>query len=87
MVRGALIGLIHHRSIQLSSGIQDEGHAVTLMSTDVNNLESVGEMVHETWARLLEVILGTGLLASQIGWLCLVPYVIIICRLHFLGTF
>jgi ATP-binding cassette subfamily C (CFTR/MRP) protein 1 len=62
----------------VQSGTHDEANALALMSTDVNNLESVGEMIHETWAQFFEVIIGTCLLASQIGWLCLVPYLIII---------
>jgi hypothetical protein len=49
------------------------------MSNDVSNLETVGEMVHEFWAQILEVIVGMAMLASQIGWLFPVPLVIIFC--------
>lgn len=80
MIRGALIGLIHHRSLHVQSGSYDDADAVTLMSSDVDNLDSTGEMFHETWAQLLEVIVGTTLLAVQIGWLCIVPLFIIFCK-------
>jgi ATP-binding cassette subfamily C (CFTR/MRP) protein 1 len=80
MVRGALIGLIHHRSLNVRSGAYDDGNAVTLMSTDVDSLQDVGEMFHETWAQFLEVVIGTTLLATQIGWLCPIPLIIIFCE-------
>jgi ATP-binding cassette subfamily C (CFTR/MRP) protein 1 len=81
MVRGALVGLIHQRSLRVRSGSYEDGKAVTLMSTDVDSLQDIGEMFHETWAQFLEVIIGTGLLATQIGWLCPVPLIIICCEL------
>lgn len=77
MIRGALVGLIHQRSLNRSSGSYDDGSAVTLMSTDVDSLDTVAEMFHESWAQFLEVIVGTTLLARQIGWTCLVPLLII----------
>lgn len=77
MTRGALVGLIHQRSLNSSSSSYDDGSAVTLMSTDVDSLDSVAEIIHETWAQFLEVIVGTTLLARQIGWTCLVPLLII----------
>lgn len=77
MVRGSLVGLIYHRSLNVSCGTHDDSNAVTLMSTDVDNLDSVAEMFHETWAQLLEVVVGTALLARQIGWLCPIPLLII----------
>ena len=77
MIRGALVALIYHRSLQVDSCTHENGTAVTLMSSDVSNLETVAEMAHETWAQALEVLIGTGLLANQIGWLFPVPIFII----------
>jgi ATP-binding cassette, subfamily C (CFTR/MRP), member 1 len=77
MTRGALIELLYHRSLLVSSSKYDDASAVTLMSNDVDNLEGTGEMLHETWAQMVEVVIGTCLLAKQIGWLCLVPLFII----------
>jgi ATP-binding cassette subfamily C (CFTR/MRP) protein 1 len=80
MARAALIGLIHERSLHVRNASYEDGNAVTLMSTDVENLQPVVDMFHDTWAYLLEVIIGTTFLATQIGWLCPVPLVIIFCE-------
>ncbi|KAF4636442.1 hypothetical protein G7Y89_g1648 [Cudoniella acicularis] len=77
MLRGALVGLIHHRSLNVKSGGYEDGNSVTLMSSDVDNLSTVGEMFHETWAQVFEVMLGLGLLANQIGWVWPIPLVFI----------
>ncbi|KFY06537.1 hypothetical protein V492_07977 [Pseudogymnoascus sp. VKM F-4246] len=78
MVRGALVGLVHHRSldVQLADGVDQS--SVSLMSTDVDSIDTIGEMFHETWAQLVEVVLGTAMLAKQIGWLSLMPLCIIL---------
>ncbi|KNG91202.1 ATP-binding cassette transporter [Aspergillus nomiae NRRL 13137] len=73
MIRSALIALLHHRALNVESGRCDNGGPITLMSVDSETLSTTGEMFHETWAYILEVALGTTLLAGQIGWLCLVP--------------
>jgi ATP-binding cassette subfamily C (CFTR/MRP) protein 1 len=80
MARGALVGLIYQRSLQVRSASYEDGNAVTLMSTDVDNVQDVGEMFHETWAQFLEVVVGTMILATQIGWLFPVPLIIIVCK-------
>ncbi|KAB8259252.1 P-loop containing nucleoside triphosphate hydrolase protein [Aspergillus pseudonomiae] len=79
MIRSALIALLHHRALNVESGRCDNGGPITLMSVDVETLSTTGEMFHETWAYILEVVLGTTLLAGQIGWLCLVPLVGVGC--------
>ncbi|GIC92891.1 uncharacterized protein Aud_009366 [Aspergillus udagawae] len=43
----------------------DDGEATTLMSTDADSLDGIAEMVHETWAQVIEVLIGIGLLASE----------------------
>jgi ATP-binding cassette subfamily C (CFTR/MRP) protein 1 len=80
MARGALIGLIYQRSLHVRNTSYEDGNAVTLMSIDVDNVQGVGEMFHETWAQLLEVVIGTSLLATQIGWLWPIPLIIIMCE-------
>ncbi|KAG4437815.1 hypothetical protein IFR05_006702 [Cadophora sp. M221] len=80
IIRGSLVGLIYHRSLEVESGKHEDGNAVTLLNTDVENIDSVGQMFHETWAQFLEVLVGTALLARQIGWLSPVPlFVIFLC--------
>ncbi|KAJ5207697.1 hypothetical protein N7449_002076 [Penicillium cf. viridicatum] len=65
MVRGALIGLIHHTSLHLTHEKSQGSSALTLITSDIDSIESVGETFHETWARLVEVVTGTVLLASR----------------------
>lgn len=77
MIRGALIGLLHEHALEARGAGDDDGRVVTLMSNDVGNLENSGEMVHETWARFSEVVIGTYLLSRQVGWLWPVPIVFI----------
>jgi len=55
----------------------DDGEATTLMSTDVDGLEGVAEMFHETWAQCLEVFIGVSLLAGEVGWIWPLPLVLI----------
>ncbi|KGO42048.1 ABC transporter, integral membrane type 1 [Penicillium expansum] len=77
MVRGALIGLIHHQSLHLTHEKSQGSSALTLITSDIDSIESVGETFHETWARLVEVVTGTALLASHIQWFAFLPLVII----------
>ncbi|KAH8663507.1 ABC transporter [Tricladium varicosporioides] len=80
MTRGALVGLIYHRSLEVSSCGYEDGNAVTLMSSDVDNLSTAGEMFHETWAQVLEVLIGLALLANQLGWIWPLPlFFIFLC--------
>ncbi|KAJ5409271.1 uncharacterized protein N7487_003630 [Penicillium crustosum] len=77
MVRGALIGLIHHTSLNLTHDRSQGSSTLTLITSDIDSVESVGETFHETWARLVEVVIGTTLLASRIQWFAFLPFAII----------
>ncbi|KDN60706.1 hypothetical protein CSUB01_04114 [Colletotrichum sublineola] len=77
MIRGAVVGLINNKSFNQQSTGHDDGRAVTLMSTDAESVGQAASMFHETWAQVIEVILGTTMLAREVGWVCLAPYVII----------
>jgi ABC-type transport system involved in cytochrome bd biosynthesis fused ATPase/permease subunit len=77
MTRGALIGLIHARSLRVEQSYNQDGKALTLMSTDVDSVETFTEMFHETWAQVVEVLVGTSLLARQIGWFAPLPLIIV----------
>jgi len=79
MIRGAVVGLINNKSLTQRSGGYDDGKAVTLMSTDAENLGQTASMFHEAWAHVVEVMIGLTMLAQQVGWIFLVPIVIIFC--------
>ena len=87
MIRGALIGLIHNRALNVQSQAYTDGKSLTLMSTDVDGLSDSAEMLLETWAQFLEVIIGTVLLAIEVGPLWPTPLVIIFCELRSLYGF
>ncbi|KAH6645218.1 P-loop containing nucleoside triphosphate hydrolase protein [Truncatella angustata] len=77
MIRGAVVGLINNKSLNQQSSNYNDGKAVTLMSTDAENVGGGAQMFHETWAQTIEVVVGTVMLAREVGWVCPVPLVII----------
>lgn len=81
MIRSALTGLIHDKTIRSPSIAYDNGESTTLMSTDAQGLDGIADMVHETWAQVIEVIIGVCLLAIEVGWVLLLPVVLIYCKL------
>lgn len=84
MIRGAVVGLINSKSLSHHSQSYDDGRAVALMSTDTENVVQSAQMFHETWAQAIEVLIGTLMLCKQVGWISLVPLMIIFCELdHF----
>ncbi|KAB5518710.1 ABC transporter [Coniochaeta sp. 2T2.1] len=76
MIRGAVVGLINRKSLQHFSSY-DDARAVTLMSTDTENVCQSARFFHETWAQIIEVMIGTAMLAREVGWISPVPIVII----------
>jgi ATP-binding cassette, subfamily C (CFTR/MRP), member 1 len=81
MFRGAAVSLIYTHTLAIKDHFYDEAAAVTLMSTDVDNIARCLVNLNECWARLLEVIVGTTLLTLQLGWVSVVPIVVVICKL------
>jgi ATP-binding cassette, subfamily C (CFTR/MRP), member 1 len=80
MFRGAAISLIYNRTLAIQNRLYDESAAITLMSTDVDRIARCLEGVNECWARAIEVIVGVVLLALQLGWVCVIPIIVVICR-------
>ncbi|KAI1293173.1 putative ABC transporter [Xylaria venustula] len=82
MTRSALVGLIHDKTMKSPSIAYDNGQAITLMNTDAESLEGLGEMVHETWAQIIEVLVGVVLLANGVGWIWPLPLCLIYLASH-----
>lgn len=80
MTKGTLIGLINNAALRQSSSSYNDGIALTLISTDTESVMRFASMFHETWAHVLEVIIGMAMLARQIRWAAPVPLVIIFCE-------
>ena len=86
MFRGAMVGLIHSRSLLLQDGVHDDSAAITLMSTDVGIICENITRFHEIWAQVIEVTVGLGLLARQLGWVSVVPLLLVICKFGTLAS-
>ncbi|ODA84214.1 hypothetical protein RJ55_02732 [Drechmeria coniospora] len=76
--RGALVGLVYHKTLRSRSNGHDLGKAVTLINTDVDSLVTIARFAHDVWGYVLELVIGMFFLASQVGWLSPVPLVIIL---------
>lgn len=79
MIRGAVVGLIHNKSLNQQSNDHDDGGAVTLMSADAENIGQAASMFHETWAHVVEIVLGLSMLAREVGWVFPLPLILIFC--------
>jgi hypothetical protein len=77
MTRSALVGLIYNKIMNSPSMAYDNGEPTTLMSTDAESLDGIAEMVYETWAQVVEVLIGVRLLANQVGWIWPLPLFLI----------
>jgi ATP-binding cassette, subfamily C (CFTR/MRP), member 1 len=66
----------------MRDGIYDDAAAVTHMSSDTDNMENLAWLCQETWAQMVEVLVGMVLLWNQLGWWSLTPLVIVVCKCH-----
>jgi ATP-binding cassette, subfamily C (CFTR/MRP), member 1 len=72
-IRGALVSIIYHKTLQLSLTGADTSVALTLMSTDTDRICFVLERINELWAGLIEFAIATFLLERQVGAACVAP--------------
>ena len=77
MVRGSLVSLIYSQTMALEDELNSPSAAVTLMSSDVDRICQSLVLLHDLWARPLELAVGVSLLAMQIGWVCVVPLAVV----------
>jgi ATP-binding cassette subfamily C (CFTR/MRP) protein 1 len=70
MIRTCLVSILHDRVLNTQQNRGSEnGRVITLVSTDVDSLVTTAEMFHETWAQLVEVVIGMILLTRKVGWI------------------
>ncbi|KAG9862345.1 putative ABC transporter, partial [Aureobasidium melanogenum] len=77
-LRGALISMVHDHILVVSDSAPKDGAALTLISSDIDTIIRVLGELNESWARLIEVAVGIGLLARQVGAVSIVPIVLTI---------
>lgn len=82
-VRGAVISIIFDKSLHLESFDGNNNMAMTLMSADMDRISIGLKNVHELWANMVEVALGTWLLERQVGIACLPMIVLCLGMSHF----
>ncbi|KAK1752219.1 ABC multidrug transporter [Echria macrotheca] len=70
MIRGALVGLIFKKTLNLDEKALAEAAPLTLMSTDVEGLVWGTVFIHEIWASAVELGIGIYLLYLEIGVAC-----------------
>jgi ATP-binding cassette subfamily C (CFTR/MRP) protein 1 len=75
--RGAMVSIIYAKTLELPAGLYDESAALTLMSIDVDRLTVSLDSLNEVWARVIEMSIGIWLLERRLGWVCVVPIVIV----------
>ncbi|OQE00437.1 hypothetical protein PENVUL_c052G02467 [Penicillium vulpinum] len=79
MFRGAASSMIYDHALQIPDGtLEDRSATVTLMTTDVDRIIASLITLNEFWARTIEVGIGIALLALQLGWVCLMPLIIVL---------
>ncbi|KAE8149908.1 P-loop containing nucleoside triphosphate hydrolase protein [Aspergillus avenaceus] len=79
MFRGAASSMIYDHALHIPDGtLEDRSAIITLMTTDIDRIISCLVMLNESWARMIEVGIGIALLALRLGWICLMPLVIIL---------
>lgn len=73
------MSLIYNVTLEYTAGsVNDEAAATTLMSTDVDRTVNSLELLHETWARILEIAIGTWLLTRELGAISIAPILVAI---------
>lgn len=78
MFRAGTVAMVYGRTLILQDGIYDDSAALTLMSTDVDQIEQGILMLNEVWAQAIQVAIAMYLLARQMGWVCIIPILVVV---------
>jgi ATP-binding cassette subfamily C (CFTR/MRP) protein 1 len=78
MFRGAIVSLIYEKSLRLNQAHVENTAAISLMSNDVDRISFCFEELNEFWSRSIELAVGIPLLAYQLGWVSVVPLLVVL---------
>ena len=78
-----IIGLIYDRCFTIKEGTFDDAASVTLMSTDAEQIMFTADLIHELWSQTIELCIGLYLLAMKLGWVCVVPVMVVLGMFSF----
>jgi hypothetical protein len=72
MFRGSLVALIYGKTLRLGSTSTDDADAITLMSADIDRIESF-TIIHEMYAGVIEAGVALWLLFRLLGVAVVAP--------------
>jgi len=78
MFRGSTVSFIYKQSLLLEPQSVQRSAAVSLMSTDVDRIAFCLEELNECWSRLIELVIGILLLTRQLGWISVIPLLVVL---------
>lgn len=85
MARGQLISMLYDKATDISITAADPTAALTLMSADIERIDTGWRTAHDVWANLVEIAVAIFLLERQLGVACLIPVGAAICELFTSG--
>jgi hypothetical protein len=71
------VSLIYEKSLEFREGSFQKAAAISLMSTDVDEIAFCLEELNECWSRAIELVVGIVLLSLQVGWISVVPLLVV----------
>jgi hypothetical protein len=77
--------MIYEKTLEAQSDTNDGLSAVTLMSTEVDNISIGIQNAHETWASLIELAVAIYLLEREIRWAAAIPAAISLAIFYLTG--
>ena len=77
-LRGGLVSLLYQKTLDLSIASVDPTSSLTLMSTDIQRITDVMQLLHQTWASIIEIGAGMYLLYRNLGSACYAPAIVFI---------
>ncbi|VUC23409.1 unnamed protein product [Clonostachys rosea] len=75
MVRSAIVGVVYRMTLDIDADTASDSAALTLMSTDIENIASGFEVFDSLWADPIEIAIAVYLLYNEIGLAFIAPIV------------
>jgi ATP-binding cassette subfamily C (CFTR/MRP) protein 1 len=79
-----LVSAIYDKTMEISITALENSQAVSLMSTDLQQIVDGLKFVHELWANVIQIAVATWLLSREIGVACVAPLVVSLGIYHHL---
>jgi hypothetical protein len=81
--RLALVGAIYNDCLTFKDDLLDESAAMTLISNGAESAATFADLLHDTWSQVFELCIGMYMLAGELGWVCILPPLVILCKLRY----